>query len=47
MVTFYRCKNPKCPNFEVRKSVASAMVLGANPKVCPACGEEMRIATQI
>jgi hypothetical protein len=38
MVTKVKCVNTSCRNYGVKKSVASAGILGADYRKCPACG---------
>ena len=47
MVTKVACRNRECTSYNIEKPVASAMVLSVNWKVCPACGEPMRVAEQL
>lgn len=47
VITKVACTNPKCANYGRRKSVASAMLIGYDPKVCPICRERMKVVEQI
>jgi hypothetical protein len=47
VITKVACTNPKCANYEKRKSVASAMLTGYDPKVCPICDGKMKAVEQI
>ena len=41
MITKVACENTECSEYNVTKPVASAMLMGLNPNVCPQCGGRM------
>jgi len=47
VITRVACTNPKCANYRKKKSVASAMLTGYDPKVCPICGGKMKVVEQV
>jgi hypothetical protein len=47
MITRVACRNRDCPNYNVPKSVPSALILGTDPKRCPKCDGPMKVAEQV
>jgi hypothetical protein len=47
MVTFVKCSNLKCSEYNKEKSVVSADILRMDATKCPACGSHMKVARQI
>jgi hypothetical protein len=47
MVTKVKCINHECLNYEVKKSVASAGIMGLDYGRCAACGGKMIAAERV